>query len=233
MFVWFYGVNTVVYHNPVVQCHQVIEPSRCEGFEPWRRNNTLAQQQRTVSPNPVKFSVDWIGGMFYRTMFTINGATGPKRYTNAVPIGAAGVTIFLIIAGVVFTARFFRRIIRHDQLLQWCLFACFVYIAAQWGRNYNDFLHLKEMVAINGRYLHPVLPPIILLVIASYQWQFRAAPMAKFTIFCIAAMGFLSGGGIIGFIHYSDADWFFQSKTWIVPINAWLQKLTAPLFLFR
>ncbi len=35
LFVWFYGVNTVVYHNPVIQCHQVLEPSRCEGFEPW------------------------------------------------------------------------------------------------------------------------------------------------------------------------------------------------------
>jgi hypothetical protein len=233
LFVWFYGVNTVVYHNPVIQCHQVLEPVRCQGFEPWLRNYTLAQEKIVSTHSPIKFTIDWIGGMFYRTMFVINGASGPKRYTNAVPMGIAVAAILLIVSGLVLTMRYGRRIIQGDVALQLCLLASLVYLAALWGRNYNDFLHLGAMVAINGRYLQPVLLPIILLVIASFQWAFRLMPEVKLTIFTLAIIGFLSGGGITGFIHYSDVDWFFEDKAWMSQLNTLAQKFVAPLFLFR
>lgn len=232
LFVWFYGVNTVVYHNPVIQCHQVIEPSRCEGFEPWLRNYTLAQEAQKPSHNPLKFTVDWIGGMFYRTTFTINGATGPKRYNNSVPNGMAGTAILLTVAGVVLLLRYGKRIVSGDSALQLILFCSVVYLVALWGRNYNDFLHLGQMVAINGRYLQPVLIPFTVLVIATYQWAFRLMPAVKLVILAVSLLGFLSGGGIIAFIHYSDADWYFEGKPWMISINQTLRKLVAPLFLW-
>ncbi len=232
LFVWFYGVNTVVYHNPVIQCHQVLEPSRCEGFEPWLRNYTLAQSAPSSTTNPVKFTIDWIGGMFYRSFFVINGATGPKRYTNMVPLGIAGTAALLMVVGVVLTARFASRILAKDRVLQLTLLASLVYVAALWGRNFNDFRNLGEMVAINGRYFQPILFPLILFVVASYQRALFKNPQAKFWLFIISMLGFMSGGGIIGFIHYSDVDWYFAGQAWIESMNAAARRLVAPLFLW-
>lgn len=232
LFVWFYGVNTVVYRNPVIQCHQVLAPSRCEGFEPWLRNYTLAQNVVHTSSNPVKFTVDWVGGMYYRTMFTINGATGPKRYNNSVANGIAGTTIVLIVGSLPLLIRYGRRMLRGDKALQLVLFSGLIYLAALWGRNYNDFLHLGQMVAINGRYLQPVLISLILIAIASYQWAFRLMPAVKLGILAVALLGYLSGGGIIGFIHYSDVDWYFEGKPWMASVSDWLRKLVAPFFLW-
>lgn len=232
LFVWFYGVNTVVYRNPVIQCHQVLEPSRCEGFEPWLRNYTLAKSASNDVANPVKFTIDWIGGMFYRSFFVINGATGPKRYTNMVPMGIATTAALLIVVGVVLTLRFIPKILAKDSVLQLTLLACLVYIVALWGRNFNDFRNLGEMVAINGRYFQPVLLPLILLVVASYQRALVRHPKIKLAILLISFVGFLSGGGITAFIHYSDVDWYFAGKTWIDSLNANARRLVAPLFLW-
>lgn len=162
----------------------------------------------------------------------INGATGPRRYTNHVPIGIAGAAIGLLVVGVPLVARYLRRILRGDHMLQLSLFASLVYIVSLWGRNYNDFLHLGEMVAINGRYFQPVLLIIILLFIAAYQHAFRLMPGAKLAIFFIATLGFLSGGGVIGFMHYSDLNWYFENKQWLISLNDFGRKLVAPLFLF-
>lgn len=233
LFVWFYGVNTVVYRNPVIQCHQVLQAERCEGFEPWLRNHNLAKELIKPSPNPVKFTVDWIGGMFYRTFFVINGASGPKRYSNYVPLGIAGMAVAILVVGVPLVGRYGRRVVRGDPMLQLALFATALYVVALWGRNYNDFLHLGQMVAINGRYFQPVLPVIILLFVASYQHAFRLMPGVKLIIFAVALLGFLSGGGITGFIHYSDANWYFEGKQWLISLNSLARKIVAPLFLWR
>lgn len=232
-FIWFYAVNIAVYRNPVVQCHQVIDPVRCEPFEPWQRNYSLAQQPPSVSPNPIKFGIDWIGGMFYRLFFTINGATGPKRYVNMVAIPLAASAAILSVAGFILTARYFKRIVRGDQALGLLLFVSLIYLMALIGRNYNDYLHLGQMVAINGRYLHPILLPIILMVIAGYQHALYKFPAIKLTILMSSLLLFSVGGGITGFVHYSDPDWYFEGQSFVVALNEFGRRLVAPLFLWR
>ena len=233
LFCWYYGVNTVLYQNPVVQCHQVIDPSRCASFEPWERNYKLAQTEQSVSPNPLRFSVDWTGGMFYRLFFTINGATGPKRYTNHVAMPIAIAAAVLSVCGAVIILRYSRRILAHDPVFVMILFAGMVYVVSLWGRNFNDYLNLGQMVAINGRYLHPILLPFILLLIAGYQHAFRLMPGVKLVILLLAIALFSVGGGITGFIHYSDADWYFEGQVFLVKLNDFGRRITAPLFLWR
>jgi hypothetical protein len=89
------------------------------------------------------------------------------------------------------------------------------------------------MVAINGRYLHPILLPFILLLIAGYQHAFRLMPGVKLVILLLAIALFSVGGGITGFIHYSDADWYFEGQVFLVKLNDFGRRITAPLFLWR
>lgn len=233
LFIWFYGVNTIMYRNPVIQCHQVLEPARCEDFEPWLRNHTLAKEAVRPPANPFKFSVDWIGGMYIRTFFVINGASGPSRYHNSLPVGIAGTAVLLLCVGIPLLARHGHRILRGDPMLQLGMVITLIYVVSLWGRNFNDFLHLGQMVAINGRYFQPVLIFLILMFVAAFQHAFRFVPAIKLLVFVATMIGFASGGGIIAFLHYSDPNWYFEAKPWLVSWNEVFHKLVSPLFLFK
>lgn len=233
LFMWSYGVNLVVYKNPVAQCHQVLGPARCQTYGPWARNYKFAQENKGVNPNPILFTLNWLGGMQYRLFFTINGATGPELYTNDTAPVVTAVAGLLTISGLVLFVRFGRRMLSKDYALRLMLFVVVVYSASVWGRNYSDYLHLGQMVAINGRYLQPLLMPVILVLIASFQWAFRLMPAVKLGILAASFILFLSGGGSTSFIHYSDMNWYFEKHDIITHMNDFAKKLVAPFFLWR
>ncbi len=232
-FIWFYGYNIVRYDNPVVQCHQVLGPERCRTYGPWARNYKLAQDKAEVDVNPVRFTLGWLGGMHYRLFFTINGATGPKLYTNHTPLGVTIAAAVAAIGGLVLSVRYGKRIIKKDPALRLMLWVSLWYIVALWGRNYHDLLQLGQMVAINGRYFYPILPPIILLFVAAYQRQFRKMPAVKLATLAITFVFFLSGGGITAFIHYSDVDWYWANEKLPTKLNNAAKPFVAPFFLWR
>lgn len=233
LFIWSYGVNLVLYRNPVPPCHSVLGKERCSENEIWLRNDTAALKNKGVNPNPVLFSYNWLNGMYYRLFFTINGASGTKRYQNHTALGITTAAAALAITGGLLFLRYGRRILQSDPALVFTTFVSLFYIGSVWARNYNDFLNLGQMLAINGRYMQPLLLPIILVLIASYQWALRTMPNVKLGILLISFLLFLSGGGITGFIHYSDTDWYFTGNQLLLQSNDFAKKIIAPLFLWQ
>jgi hypothetical protein len=233
LFIWFYGVNIVVHRNVVVQCGQVLGDERCMTFSPWARNLGYAQQGRQVDPNPIKYTIGWVGGMHYRLFFTINGSTGPKLYSNnTAPVVTATAAVFGLL-GLALFLKHARRILKDEPVLSFILFCSSVYVIALWGRNYHDYLQLGRNVAINGRYLQLVLLPVILVFIAGFQRQFVSYPLVKLGILGLSFILFLSGGGITGFIHYSSTDWYWQGNQFVNSANDGLKRIVAPLFIWR
>ena len=232
-FVWSYGVNIALYRNPVPPCHVVLGKEKCRDLGTWDRNDKAAANNKGVDPNPIRFSFNWLNGMQYRLFFTINGASGEKRYQNHMAMGITTAASILAIVGAVLLLRYGKRILSNDPAFVCMLFVSLFYIATVWARNYNDYLHLGQMLAINGRYLQPMLLPIVLLLIASYQWAFRTMPGVKLGILFVSFALFLSGGGIIGFVHYSDADWYFEKNLFILQLHEFAKKIVAPLFLWK
>jgi hypothetical protein len=233
LFLWSYGVNLVLYRNPVPPCHTVLGKERCSENEIWLRNDTAALNNKGVNPNPVLFSYNWLNGMHYRLFFTINGASGAKRYQNHTALGITTAAAVLAIIGGLLFLRYGRRIFGSDPALVFIVFVSLFYIGSVWARNYNDFLNLGKMLAINGRYMQPLLLPVIFVLIASYQWALRTKPNVKLAILLVSFLLFLSGGGIIGFIHYSDTDWYITGNQLMLSINDFARKIVAPLFLWQ
>ncbi len=233
LFIWSYGVNIALYRNPVPPCHNVLGVERCNASSTWDRNYKSAAANKGVSPNPIPFVYNWLNGMHYRLFFTINGESGPGRYDNhtapVITITAGVLAGF----GALLLLWYGRRILHGDQAFVFMLFVALIYFATVMGRNYSDFLHLGQMLAINGRYLQPLLLPVILVLIASYQWAFAKMPAVKLGILAGSFLLFLSGGGITGFIHYSDTNWYFENQPFILQLNNFAKKLIAPFFLWR
>ncbi|MCA9344531.1 hypothetical protein KC946_01720 [Candidatus Saccharibacteria bacterium] len=233
LFVWFYGVNIVVHQNVVAQCGEVLGEDRCQTYGPWARNHRYAQQERKVDPNPIKYTIGWVGGMHYRLFFTINGSTGPKLYSNnTAPVVTATAAVIGLV-GLILFLKYIRKIIKDEPMLSFMLFVTAIYVISVWGRNYHDFLQLGQNVAINGRYLQPILPIVILAFMAGYQRQLFRAPIIKLSLLSVSFILFLSGGGITGLIHYSSADWYWEGNSFVINANEYLKRIVAPLFVWK
>lgn len=233
LFIWFYGVNIVVHKNPIAQCGQVLGVARCQTYGPWARNHRYAQMQRKVDPNPLRYTIGWVGGMHYRLFFTINGSTGPLLYTNHTAPVVTITAAVLGFLGLLLSAKYIRLILRKDYVLVFLLFNVLIYTISVWGRNYHDYLQLGQNVAINGRYLQPILLPVMILMIAGFQRQLYYNLGLKISVLVLSSLLFLSGGGITGYIHYSTIDWFWEGRQFYQNTNIVLKRLVAPFFLWR
>jgi hypothetical protein len=229
-----YGVNIIKYHNPVPQCGQVLGAKECASFAPWARNYADAKWNTGVDINPLRFSASWLYGMFDRLFFTINGPGGPSSNDNHL---APVVSITaLVLSGVGFLLVVFRygkSIVKDDWVLGMLLFVSGVYVISLWGRNYHDFLHLGKIVAINGRYLVPIIIPAYLIVARAYQKLLEKHLYIKLILFVVVVLAYLEGGGVIGFIFYSNAQWYWPSDQFANNLNNYAKDLIRPLFIYH
>ncbi|HSX44679.1 MAG TPA: hypothetical protein VLF39_01005 [Candidatus Saccharimonadales bacterium] len=230
LFINTYGVNLIKYHNPVPQCGQVLGVERCAAYPPWNRNHLAALTNTGVDPSPLRFSVGWIWGMFDRLFFTINGHGQTADNTNYLAPIMAGMAILIIVFGVYLLIKHGREILAKDPILNLILFVSIVYIMSLWGRNYHDYLNLGRMVAINGRYLVPVILPFYILLAQAYQRHLAGQVKAKAILLLAACLAFSQGGGVISFMYYSNPDWYWPHDQFVNQINSDAKRLVKPLF---
>lgn len=228
LFTYTYGVNIIMYANPVPQCGQVIGNERCQAYGPWARNFRAAQN-RVNDPNIFYFMGNWISGMFIRLFFVINGSTGPKHYENYIaPIMSAVAVIGGLVGLGVFTWNG-KRFLKRDPVLAVILFIMGWYIVALWGRNYHDYIQLGKIVAVNGRYFVMVILPFYLA--AALGWQHllnKKSQKFKLTFAAIATVLFMQGGGLTSFLVYSNAAWYWPKSPNIERINTDIQQIVKP-----
>ena len=227
LFSYTYGSNLILYQNPIPQCGQVLGPARCQSYGPWARNYRAAQHI-VNGPNIFYFIPNWIGGMFQRLFFVVNGSTGPAVYQNDLaPVLAATAALGSVI-GLYLFFKHGRDNLKHDRALAVLMFISLSYIAALWGRNFHDYVHLGEMVAINGRYLVPIILPFYLAAALGWQQWLAGRRRLKVGILAVAFLLCLQGGGIISYIAYSNQYWYWPDNAWVQSSNKHLQQIVKP-----
>ncbi|HSX52991.1 MAG TPA: glycosyltransferase family 39 protein, partial [Patescibacteria group bacterium] len=228
LFSYTYGTNLIVYQNPVPQCGQVLGVARCQAYGPWARNFRAAQHI-VNGPNIFYFIPNWIGGMFERLFFVVNGSTGPAFYQNFIaPVLAATAALGGAI-GLFLFARHGRRNLSRDRALAVILFIMLAYVVALWARNYHDYVQLGQMVAINGRYLVLVVLPFYLAAAIGWQqWLAGRSTNLRLGLLTAAFLLCLQGGGIISYIVYSNQYWYWPDSKWVQTTNKNIQKVVKP-----
>lgn len=232
LFLQRYGVDVVKYHNIVPQCGQVLSVERCQAYGPWARNYAFAQEGRHVGfGNPVVFAGGWLYGMFQRSFFAINGPGLPASYDNKPPLPLlSGTAIAIFIFGLYLVGRYRRQIFASDPVLNFLLFVSLVYLAALIGRNYHDYVQLGgQLVAINGRYLLPIILPVLVAIAIAYK-QFVQKHLYATVLFVVVLL-FLQGGGPISFIYYSTTDWYWPHDQLSLRLNNGAKRIIKPFIL--
>jgi hypothetical protein len=232
LFVERYGVNMIRYHTPTPECDQVLSVQACQTYGPWQRNHELYQQKQagslpdSGSRDPVSFTAShWLKAMAHQMVFTLNGRSDYFKIGDPLPlpkllvVGGGGL-------GVILSA-FWYRTLRKKYNLDLLMVVIVVYVAALWLQGYMDFLRLGQPVALQGRYLMPVLPLVLVIMGLAYRQTLRRFYQWRLALAAVGILILLVQGGAATFIVRSDERWYWQNNP-MVEANQTARQILKP-----
>lgn len=224
-----YGVNLVRYHTPVPDCAQVLLYDQCQHYGPWIRDYNFAHSKPPATDhNALRYTQHWLYGMWFRSFFAVDGPA--SLYQTRGPLLLPAVTaIVTAFAGVVAAAVSFRRLFRQysANALWLLLLTAGIYGAVLWLTEYQLFYETGQPVAINGRYLLPILPGLMVIAgigLKAVLPNKRASlAFAGIIVFCMAC-----GGGSLTYALRSNDAWYWP-HTPLRIVNHGLQRGLGPI----
>lgn len=229
LFAQRYGVNLVRYHNPVPDCGKVMTVKQCSAYSPWYRDYVYKQSKsEAFHASPLRYMWLWLWGMWHRLFFAVNGPS--SNFTNYDQLPAPGLAAILLAASLGTVVVWWRRIFRSDATAAFCMTVAVGYIAVLWLNGYADYSRVGEPIAINGRYLLPVLPLMAVPLGRGikYTLQRFKVEWSKPFLALVALLLLLHGGGVFTFILRSDDSWYWPNKT-VQKVNNTARKVLAPV----
>jgi len=227
-----FGINTITYHTPIPSCDQVLTIDHCSAYGPWNRDYLLAQSKGDTNENPIGYTGMWLKGLWWRLFFAINSPA--RNYTNYPPLpfpasAAVGLVVILALTIIIF----FRRVFAGQPLLIFCGIVVLVYCSSLWFEDYGMFRETGQPVAINGRYLIPVL-----FLMAALGWKSISLAFAKFKamqyrplLAMVVLLFFLQGGGVLTFIMRSDSSWYWPGNSTVTKMNDTARSILDPFII--
>lgn len=234
LFAETYGVNLIVYHNPTPACHQVLTARECSQYGGWQRNQIALANKQPVDQNPFLYGASWTYRMFLASFYTSSGGASPAAYYLSInPLPVIFVTaIVIFVVGVGLFVGYYRRIVKRYRYINFLLFVCLLYGLALWLRNYADFIHVGEKIAINGRYVFPIALPAMLLIALAYRQALAQRHRLRIGLLVAVLVLFLQGGGALTYITLSDSSWYWQNRT-IISMNRAAQRVIKPFIIIK
>lgn len=234
LFAQRYGVNLLEYKTPVPDCGQVLTVEQCNAYGPWGRDHYYEQiKPLNFTANPLDYMRHWLYGMWFRTFFAVSGST--NMFANYPPLLVPAYTaIVVLVLSLAACVVWWRKVFAANAYLIFFGLLIVMYAAILWFDQYGMYRQTAQPVAINGRYLLPVLP--LLAVILG-----RGASLAcnlvrdaarrrtlKAGLAVTVLLLFLHGGGVFTFILRSDPSWYWPSAA-VQKANQTAQDILSPV----
>jgi hypothetical protein len=232
LFAQRYIINIVQYHHPVPDCGKVLTVDQCKQYGPWGRDYNLEREKLDdFRAHPVFFMGEWLDGMRHRLFFAVSGSRTWFANYRELPVITAAFTV-IAVAAVVATIAWRRRIFTDSPYLVFFALMTAVYIVLLWIDQYGMYKQTSVPVAINGRYLLPILP--LMAVIAGKAFSLTLAKYKAVQLkpyFATAAiLLFLQGGGMLTYLLRADSTWYWPNQT-IRDVNEDARKTLAPFII--
>lgn len=226
-----FGINTIQYHTPIPSCEKVLAYENCKSYGPWIRDYNLSHSKGDVDENPIAYSFSWLRGLWWRLFFAVNSME--RDYANYPPLpipSAAAVIVIGTIAAL--TLALWRRMLAGHPLVLFCGIVVSVYCGILFAENYAMFRETGQPVAINGRYLIPIIPLIAIIGWRALSIALKRIPQAKPVVALAVLLCFLQGGGVFTYILRSDSSWNWPQSSAAVTANDKARVLLDP-FIFQ
>jgi hypothetical protein len=222
-----YVVNIIRYHEPVPDCAAVLTVEECNKYSVWRRDNAYALHKEGLEiRNPVHYTTThWAWGMWHRLFFTLAGPTNGYATRKQLPIPSY-LAIVLAVGGVILAIVYGRVLLRQYPIFGLFIAVGALYVAAVWLQVYQLYEYTARPVAINGRYLIPLLPAFGVIMAVAYARFFSRIGQSKYKgLFAgVLILLFLQGGGPVTYIVRAEPNWYWPNS-FIQDANQHLQKI--------
>lgn len=205
-----YGINIIRYHRPIPDCAQALSYEHCKSYGPWIRDYRLEHTKTVERHNPIAFMFDWFTGMWLRTFFALDGP--PTRFQTRGPLWIPGVAGFVFPAiGLLAGAISIKHIRRHypKDVTRLFVIVSSVYLAVLWLDGFQSYVKAGRAVAINGRYLLPVMLPVMVLAVFGVQHLLRKRREFQIALASVLIVCLLWGGGALTYILRSNDAWYW------------------------
>lgn len=225
-----YFVNLALYHKPVPDCSDVLTVQQCNQYGPWNRDYRYAQLKPVdADASAVTFTGDWFYGMWFRTFFAVDGPATDFETRGPLPLPAIGAIVLAVGAVIAIALSWKRLLSKYDRrVLLLFLAVTGFYVLVLWLDEYRSFLQTGKPVAINGRYLIPLYPMLILWGVLGVNEVLRARRQLKAAVAVLAMVCMLWGGGALTYILRSRDAWYWPSSA-VRDVNHAVQRTIGPL----
>lgn len=234
LFAQRYVGNLVTYQDIVPDCGIVLTVDECNQYSVWRRDTALHQALTPESTAQLKtlpeyVATDWLWGMQERLFFTVSGPTLDHQTRSGLPVLRAmmvGVAVFGLVMFMVFA----RRILGRYPVFWLFISVIVVYVGVLIVQQYGMYRYTGAPVAINGRYLLPLLPlfgALVALGLAELLRSTRVTIAAPLLITAVLLGCALQGGGVVTYIVQSSPDWFRAG--WARDVTSGIRDALAPM----
>lgn len=224
-----YGVNLVRYHTPVPDCGQVLTVKQCSAYGPWIRDYNFEINKVDEDKNPLVFTGDWFYGMWLRLFFAVDGPATDFQTKGPLLVPALSGIIFTL-AGFLAALGYWQRLFRIYRAPVLGLFAltAAMYVGVLWLDEFRAYIRTGQPVAINGRYLFPVLLFVMLAGALAVNELCRRRNDLKLAVAGLAVVSLLWGGGALTYILRSQPNWYWPSPV-VRSTNQALQRTIGPV----
>lgn len=226
-----YGTNLIKYHDPVPDCGAVLTVEQCMPYGPWGRDYSWAQTaDHRETENAIGYTVqDWVPGMWRRLYFAIAGPGVGYDTQKPLPIVSI-LGIVLVVGGVLLLLFYGRKIFKQYPLFWLFVVPSALYIFAVWLQVYQIYNYTAWPMAINGRYLVPLLPLLGAVLAVAYARFFKQIGAIKYAGLAavIVLLLALQGGGVTTYIVRSQDKWFWPNS-WMQDANSGLREGLEPV----
>ena len=225
-----YVGNVARYHTPVPDCAQVLNYDHCKSYGPWIRDYDFEQAKSAdADKSVIRYSQHWLYGMWFRTYFAVDGAQSDYETRGPLTLPAIG-GLLSCVAGVLAFCLMARRLWRRPQSHVFTLFSVVivVYVAILWLTEYQLYVQTAVPVAINGRYLLPVLPLAIIMTILGVRELLGKHTGLQTTVAVGLLICSLWGGGALTYILRSSDAWYWPD-TPLTSVNHAIKRVAGPI----
>lgn len=227
-----FGGNLVQYQALEPKCDVVLSVERCMNFSPFSQEYTLAQpdnlggKQLTLT-EPFDYTVDFWFKELYQQYFITGTQIEYALFVVSEPLKIPYFTLLgaIVVALIALVLKSGVLLRRHE--IRMLALAGLVLAVALWLVNFEKYLRTGAELAIQGRYLLPIVPIIIALGIDAVRQRVPRLVIRNSLLY-ILIIGLFWGGGLLTHILGSNNDWYWDN-TFVVTVNESVRNAIRPL----
>lgn len=218
-----YGVNIIEYRKITPRCEQVQPVSVCSQSYVWSREQKIKDESKGPTFDIVRYTLYyWLDSMTNNTVSTgANTSEGGFDSAASPKILYFSMWFYLVTGGALFL--YYAKDITRKHRINLLSTVLVMYVIIVWLYLYQSYASLGSALALQPRYLLPIIP--IYLLYATWAWSRLLRNHVVLGVACIFIATFLllQGGGILTYLISSKPTWYFQNQK-VLQLNKYAQK---------